>query len=293
MNASLDAAMLAGETAGAVITRLETTARSVTTPNGDSTMIWRCWGSGPNLVLLHGGYGSWRHWIRTIPAFALDHTVWVPDLPGLGDSGDFNGKVPEGIAAIVMQGLRQLLPAGRPFDLVGFSFGALVGGHVAAALGRELRSLTLVGAGALGLPRATVDLQKWTSAMPAGQLRAIHRANLLKLMIANPAKVDELALLIQTQNTLRARVRSRKVASGDSLAQALRRADPAHFTAIWGEQDAVAAPFMKEREAFVRALRPDAGFYVVPDAGHWAAYEASDTFNDLLRRRLKDAAGPA
>ena len=23
---------------------------------------WRSWGKGTPLVLLHGGYGSWRHW---------------------------------------------------------------------------------------------------------------------------------------------------------------------------------------------------------------------------------------
>ncbi len=48
--------------------------------------IWRRWGEGPPLVLLHGGAGSWTHWIRNIDALAADRTLWIPDLPGLGDS---------------------------------------------------------------------------------------------------------------------------------------------------------------------------------------------------------------
>ena len=38
------------------------------------------------LLLLHGGSGSWLHWFRTIPVLEQHHSVWVPDLPGMGDS---------------------------------------------------------------------------------------------------------------------------------------------------------------------------------------------------------------
>jgi pimeloyl-ACP methyl ester carboxylesterase len=289
MTASPLLARTDGEAPAAAIARIEASARRVSTPNGTGEMVWRVWGSGPPLVLLHGGHGSWRHWIRTIPAFAADHSVWAPDLPGLGDSGDFDGRVPEGVAAIVAQGLAAILPAGRPFDLVGFSFGALVSGHVAALLGRMIRSLTLVGPGALGVPRRTVELQKWRHDMPDAQLRDIHRANLQRLMIADPDNTDELAVLIQMQNTSRARVRSRSAATSDSLALALRRSCPRRLNAIWGECDAVAYPYLAERKAFFHALRPDAGFYLLPQAGHWAAYEAADAFNALLRTLLNGA----
>lgn len=278
-----------GEAPAAAIERIEAASERLTTPCGDGEMVWRRWGAGPLLVLLHGGYGSWRHWIRTIPAFAASRTVLVPDLPGLGDSDDFPGEVPDGIAAVVAAGLKQIVPEGQPFDLVGFSFGALVGGHVAALLGPSLRSLTLVGAGALGLRRGTVDLLKWKPDMPDEQLRDIHRTNLLRLMTAHPESLDELAMLIQVQNTRHARVRSRKTASTDSLAQALRRGSPKRLNAVWGALDAVARQYMEEREQFIYALRPDAGFHVIPDAGHWVAYEAPEQFNTLLERLLADA----
>ncbi|MDB5843914.1 MAG: hydrolase-like protein, partial [Polaromonas sp.] len=50
-------------------------------------MVWRCWGEGAPVVLLHGGSGSWTHWIRNIPTLvACSRQVWAPDLPGFADS---------------------------------------------------------------------------------------------------------------------------------------------------------------------------------------------------------------
>src|SRR3546814_1155899 len=51
-----------------------------TTPCGDGQMVWRLWGEGPPLVLLHGGSGSWTHWFRNIPALARRYRVIAADL---------------------------------------------------------------------------------------------------------------------------------------------------------------------------------------------------------------------
>ena len=66
--------------------RLTATATRLVTPCGDGEMVWRCWGEGPALVLLHGGIGSWRHWVRTIGVFAPHYRIFAPDTPGLGES---------------------------------------------------------------------------------------------------------------------------------------------------------------------------------------------------------------
>jgi len=55
------------------------------TPLGDGHIVWRCWGEGTPLVLLHGGTGSWLHWIRNVEALSCDMMVVVPDLPGSGE----------------------------------------------------------------------------------------------------------------------------------------------------------------------------------------------------------------
>ena len=69
-------------------TRCETPCRTVS-----GTMVWHLWGqqgfdaSLAPLLLLHGGSGSWTHWLRNIDALvASGRRVLVPDLPGFGDS---------------------------------------------------------------------------------------------------------------------------------------------------------------------------------------------------------------
>jgi len=51
-------------------------------PFDNGTMRWRRFGSGRPLVLVHGGHGSWLHWVRNIAALSASHELWIPDLPG-------------------------------------------------------------------------------------------------------------------------------------------------------------------------------------------------------------------
>lgn len=295
MNERLAAAPVlhTGEAATA-LARIEQPGERLTTPCGNGNMVWRRWGSGPPLVLLHGGYGSWRHWIRTIPAFASRRTVLVADLPGLGDSDEMPEPVtPDSIAAIVAEGIRRLAGAGTPIDLVGFSFGAMIAGHVAALLGTSVRSLTLVGAGALGTPRGEPKLAKWHNDMPPAELRRVHHTNLSLIMIADAAKIDELALLLQQENTQLARLKSRGLSGNDALARALRRSAPKKLHAVWGEMDQSAGGSIPERVAILRSIRPDVQVRLIPGAGHWVAYEDAESFNRILHEILADDAPPA
>ena len=71
-------------TAQALLEHLDRTAQHWETPCGDGTMAWRGWGSGPAVLLVHGGAGSWRHWVRNLAALTSDYMVIAPDLPGPG-----------------------------------------------------------------------------------------------------------------------------------------------------------------------------------------------------------------
>ena len=62
-------------------------ARRHETPCGNGRMVWRQWGEGLPVVIMHGGAGAWQHWIRNLePLLQTGRSVWAPDLPGLGDS---------------------------------------------------------------------------------------------------------------------------------------------------------------------------------------------------------------
>lgn len=278
----------------ALLDRLDGAARRMETPCGDGTMVWRCWGpregDAEPLVLFHGGSGSWRHWIRNIEPLSRYRLVICPDLPGLGESAmPPVTDSPAPVAALVRQGLTTVLGEGRRFDLVGFSFGALLSGHLAAQAGAELRSVTLVGAGALGLPRPRTELLKVRDKQGEARIAA-HRHNLATLMLADPAAIDDLALLIQDWNTEHGRFRSRGFAHSASLRDAIAEAK-APVALIYGERDAIAWPDLEARFAALRAVQPEAWTGVIPGAGHWVAYEAADSFNamllDMLRRRLR------
>lgn len=271
----------------AILERLDEQADRHHTPCGDGHMVWREWGAGPALVLLHGGYGSWRHWVRNIDYFKQFRRVLVPDIPGLGDSDDAPDPTPEGIGKEVALGLESLVQPVERLDVVGFSFGSLIGTHAAVHYPSPLTSLTLVGAGALGLPRADVILHRTDHAMEEVERQALHRLNLGLLMIADPEKIDDLAVTIQHINVGLARVKSRRFAKTASMTEALRLIRPERLHIIWGERDAVAAGHFSEREALLRAVRSDLSFKIIERAGHWVSYEDADAFNAYLDGLLR------
>lgn len=249
-------------------------------------MVWRSWGRGPALVLLHGGYGSWRHWLRNVFPLADARRVIAPDLPGLGES-DLPPEPhhPDGVAAIVAAGIDTILGPGADYDLVGFSFGGMLSCHVAALHGARVRSLTLVGAGGFGTPRAPVELIKTTGLTGPQRLEA-HRINLHRYMIADAGRIDELAVHLQDWNTAHARLKSRKLSGLGTLPEAIMRVQ-APVNAIWGEQDAASWPDVDHRERMLRELRPDIDFRRIAAAGHWVAYEAPARFNEILAGMLE------
>jgi len=273
---------LISEATVALVRGIAAEARRVETPCGEGGMAWRLWGAGPPLVLLHGGYGSWTHWLRNVLPLSRHFTVIAPDLPGLGESATPpEPHTAEGLAAIVAAGLAAIIPPDAAPHIAGFSFGGVIGGHVAAQLGERARSLTIVGSNGLGLVRSPTPLERVAPGMDEAEALAVHRHNLGRLMIADPARIDELAIHLQSQNAPRARVRSRRFSRSDALLRALPSVS-ARLDGIWGERDATAYPHLDERARVLRGIQPGARFAVVPGAGHWVQYEAADRFNALL-----------
>ena len=261
-------------------------ARQHTTPCGSGHVVWREWGDGPSLVLLHGGFGSWLHWVRNIQALSTRFRVLAVDMPGLGDSAmPTEAASPDSIATPIADGLVSLLPDGASCDLVGFSFGGLIAGQVAKRLGSRSRSLTLVGASGLGLPYRYIELIPRTQDMEPGALRDAQEFNLRALMLFDPERVDELALAVQAHNDVRARVRSGRISFGESLREALPELC-GELNAIWGEHDVTATPGLSGERELLAELHPGLDFRVVPGAGHWVQYEASDAFNNVLLELL-------
>jgi pimeloyl-ACP methyl ester carboxylesterase len=127
-----------GRTAAQHIADIERQAEAmrVPMPNG-GRMMWHVWGGNsgnPVLVLFHGGYGSWIHWIRNVIPLSRDYTVYAADLPGLGDSDPpDNVRDIWSVTQCVKGALDQIMPRDRSYDICGFSFGGMVGDSRAAS----------------------------------------------------------------------------------------------------------------------------------------------------------------
>jgi pimeloyl-ACP methyl ester carboxylesterase len=268
-------------TPGAILARVEARASRVVTAFGAGRMVWRVWGAGPPLLLLHGASGSWTHWLLTIPALADHRTVIAPDMPGYGDSDlPPEPHTVEALADIVSDGLDEVAAPPGPIDVAGFSFGGIVAGLLAQRQGPRVRMLVLVGPNGMALPHAPLPpLRRLHRDMTPAEVREAHRENLRRLMIADPARADDLAVHLQMDNVRRARFKSATIPESDVLLRALpsiRSRIGGRLAGLWGERDAMAAPFVEERRRTLAAVEPDLDFRVVAGAGHWVTYEAAD-----------------
>jgi pimeloyl-ACP methyl ester carboxylesterase len=275
------------EELAAAIARIESVSQKRFSQTGSGRMLWHVWGKGRPLVLLHGGFGSWLHWIRNIAEWRDRFTVFAATMPGFGDSDDFpKPHTVENLAAAVSTGIDQILPPGEQFHLLGFSFGGTVGGFVAALQGDRVLSLTFSGSGAMGLTRNPIEpLRNWRNAQTQTERLDAHRRNLEILMVADPQKVDALAVYIQDWNTQRCRVRAPRNRHQDILRAPLSQLK-GRLLGLYGNRDARFKGHLPEQAAYLRAIQPDAIFRDIDGAGHWACYEAADTFNKTYLEML-------
>jgi 2-hydroxy-6-oxonona-2,4-dienedioate hydrolase len=258
---------------------------------GDGAMVWHVWqpaadpsaNEHPPVVLLHGGSGSWTHWLRNIePLVQSGRSVYAADLPGFGDSAaPQRGTDADALTEPVERGLQQLLGSDA-CDLVAFSFGGMVAGFIAAQFPARAHRLVLVGAPGLGVAsRNTITLTAWRHLNDAAEREAVHRKNLAALMLHHPEAITPLALRLHTDNTLRDRMKGRRLAYSEALAQALTRVYcPVH--AVYGFEDAL---YRQRQDALLQALHAAPqfqGLHWIAGAGHWVQFERPDAFDAAL-----------
>ncbi len=274
---------------------LQTAARRET-PCGNGVLVWHCWGnattpqSPPPVVLLHGGSGSWTHWVLNIDALVrAGRLVLVPDLPGFGESArPAQGRDADALVQPLDAGLALLLQgsAHPRVDLVGFSFGGLSAGLWAQALPARIRQLVLVGAPGLGVvARGTVPLQAWRHLDDPDAVLAAHRSNLASMMLLHPASITPLALWIHATNVVRDRMPGRRLAYTSALKDALPHIH-CPVAALYGQEDAL---YRGQQDALAQAVSgaPDfRGLHWVADAGHWVQFERAPLFDALLAKVL-------
>lgn len=262
--------------ARSILQRVDAHADRFETGDGSDRVVWRKWGKGPRIVLFHGSHGDWAHWLRNIPGLARHHEVWAADLPGMGDSALPDKSEHATIVAPIAAGMSELGLTAAP--VVGFSLGGVLGAHLASLRPELVASLIVVDSGGLDTPLGPFQL-KPMKGLDATQRREANRDNLASMMIADPAKVDELAIEIQTLGARKHRLNVEPLVMPDHLLRVLPDIQ-APISAVWGTADAP-HPDPGAQERALRARRPDIRFRTIEGAGHWCIYEAPEQFNAI------------
>ena len=244
----------------------------------------------PPLVLLHGGAGSWEHWVLNVDALATGFRVLAVDLPCYGDSEAVPWDTPvEDYLTTVETALREMTECATKVHFSGFSFGGFIAADMAVRFGARTGSLSMIGGAGYGKPEGrpfTLDSRKRMAERLErepieSELLAMHRENLGKLMIWDKAKIDDWAVAMQARNVARTRFDSRRLSWADGTPSRVGQLS-CPVAVIYGEHDAAAIPPIAQRFALCRAAKPDVRTELVPDSGHWAMYEAPEAINRLM-----------
>lgn len=280
----------AGLTPAEIVAEVAADAQIFETPCGDGRLVWRRWGRGRPVVFAHGGSGSWTHWIKTIPVLKRSYELWVADLPGLGDSDmPHHPHTPESAGKALALGIKSLIPRERRPHVAAFSFGVHVSTFALLELQEWIASFIVSGSASLGLPQGPgIEFPRERSTMSEAEKNEVHRRLLEILMIADPARIDALAIHLQANNVRQARFRSRPFARSDEVRRFLPDVR-VPVRAIWGAKDSTSLPSVEARYDVLREAHPELLTRTIADAGHWVMYEQPAAYNAALAEMLEAA----
>ncbi len=234
--------------------------------SGRYRLLYRDYGDGPPLVLVHGLVGSARWWRYNVPAFAPHFRVYVVELVGFGSNRALRpariSDSAELLAAFIAR-----LPDGRA-DVIGHSMGGQIAMHLAANHPERVRRLVL--ATASGMLRA--DLFRMALRLPGAGLTM--RPNFAPRLAIDALRSGPINLLMSAIDILSNDVQA---ALGKITAPTLL---------IWAERDALVP--LSVGEAVQQAI-PGSQLRVIKRAGHVVMWDRPQEFNRLVLEFLEAA----
>ncbi len=248
----------------------------------DSKMTWRVWGTGPALLLIHGNNGSWTHWIRNLETLARHHTLYVPDLPGHGDSElPRNETTCQAFAKMLWQGVDQILAPDAVVDIAGFSLGSVLAESMAMQCPDRVRKLVLLrGSFTPMVPKVPDTVLRWRGIEDPLEMERVQRHNLGVMLFHDSNKIDQLAIETHLDNLLRCTLDTRSLLA--SRCYDAFTTLKCQVYGISGEFDVYGAGRVEAQGEALRASLPQAEFHLLRGVGHWAIYEAADEVNAVM-----------
>lgn len=257
-------------------------------------------GSGPAVLLLHGGSGGAGNWYRLIRELGTHARVIVPDLPGFGHSADIPVAPPLGIQATrCMVQLLDRLDVARA-DVVGTSFGGLAALQLARHFPERVRRLVLIDSAGLAAEAPTLFWWATRSLLAPLLLRPSRRGTrwaLRHLLTSSRLPAEHERALVAylaasarahgqwLPGALRAFLQGR--AQREWLSPAQLAAIAAPVLLLWGERDRFFP--VEQASAALQAL-PHGELQVLPGIGHSPNWEAPEELLAAMSRFLFDEA---
>ncbi|PUB27602.1 2-hydroxy-6-oxonona-2,4-dienedioate hydrolase/4,5:9,10-diseco-3-hydroxy-5,9,17-trioxoandrosta-1(10),2-diene-4-oate hydrolase [Promicromonospora sp. AC04] len=254
-------------------------------------------GSGPAVVLLHGGgagASGVSNYDRNIDALAQHFRVIVPDMPGYGRSTKgIDPTDPFGDLALFVRGLLDTLDIDRA-HLVGNSYGGAAALRCALDRPERVDRLVLMGPGGVGTTRSaptkglTALLDYYRGAGPSlEKLERFIREYLVYDGAAVPQELIERRYAASIDPEVIADPPLRRPSGRGALRTLLRmdftrdrrlRRLAAPTLVLWGADDKVNRP--EGGHALLNAI-PRCDLYVAARTGHWVQWERAELFNSL------------
>jgi len=248
-------------------------------------------GDGPPLVLLHGAYGDWTHWMRNLDGLSAGADVYALDLPGFGSSDDLGGEFDYGrYLDFLAEAISRLKPG--PVVVGGYSFGAALAARLALHAPERVRAAVLVSlVGRTGDPAThhPIDERHFTSSMTLAERWSVLADNLRRWHVAEPGLVDDRAVAMTYKSVFFTRLTPRRLRAASQplpileVVEQLRRRP---LLMVWGARDAFCQPSAAVWAAACRRVNPGLESVILEDAGHWCQFERPQAFTDAVNAFL-------
>jgi len=272
----------------------DSTSRSAALDAG--TLHYHEAGEGPPLLLLHGsgpGVSAWANFGGNLDFFTRQWRVIMPDLPGYGKTPASLGASPPETVKVVLQLMDAL--GIEQADLIGNSFGGMVGSQIAAHHPSRIRRFVSIGGiGFYALSsfpaegfRRLVDfvedpnrekLTAWLKSMVYDESYVTEEMIEGRLALATQPEVLAASRMVYSRAALNA------IAAGMRGPNAL--AGVSHLSSIqaptllcWGRDDRV-TPL--DGALLPMRLIPNGELHVFPNCGHWTMIEQRAAFEAVV-----------
>lgn len=262
-------------------------------------------GSGPAVVLLHGGgpgASGVTNYSRNIDALAKRYRVLVPDMPGYGRSSKSIDKSdPFGSLADAMRGMLDELSISTA-HLIGNSYGGAAALRLALDTQGRVGKLVLMGPGGIGTTRGLPTdglnslLAYYGGSGPSREKLATFIRNYL--VYEGDSVPDELIDLRYAASIDPEVVANPPLSrpSGPFALRTLWRMDLTRDSRLaslqtptlilWGRDDKVNRP---SGGPMLQNIMPNAELVMTSRTGHWMQWERADLFNQLVDEFLSES----